>query len=154
MFGAPKTLDGRATAGVLFEGLAGMYTGDERNPLRADLIRLGRIAYALTGPTIFTEAEGAILIGGADTEANRARWWSAMKAGHNMTVTLDPRTGRWVKVLDVDPDLKGNSWFGPPRWWLERSGPMAYRLTGGLFRPEPVAAGGPTLATLAPFTAP
>lgn len=141
MFGAPKTLDGRATAGVLFEGLARLYTGDERNPLRADLIRLGRIAYALTGPTIFTEAEGAILVGGADTKANRARWWTAMRAGHSMTVTLDPRTRRWVKVLDVAPDLKGDSWFGPPRWWLEGSGPTAYRLTGGLFRPA-LAGGG------------
>lgn len=150
MFGAPRTLDGRATAGVLFEGMARMYTGDERNPLRADLIRLGRIAYALTGPTIFTEAEGAILIGGADTRANRARWWTAMRAGHNMTVTLDSRTGRWLKVLDVDPDLKGDSWFGPPRWWLDRSGPMAYRLTGGLFRPALVAGGrrGPTIGHL------
>ena len=70
LFPGPRKLAGQATAGAIFEAVAFMVlAGAERSPLRADLLRLANLAFALTGQVKLTEAEGALLVAGADTPA-------------------------------------------------------------------------------------
>ena len=131
----PQTLHGQATAGAFLETLAqGRFSGDLRNPIRADVFRLGTLAYALTSSLRLTESQGAILIGGRDTEENRKRFWRALKCCRYMTVTYG-EYGAWYSLLNADGEPGGIATLGPPRWWLNQSGPMAWRLSGGLFVP-------------------
>ena len=135
LFPAPRSLDKQSTAGALVEALADFaLTGDERSPLRSDISRLGHLAYALTGTARLTEAEGAILVGRADTPANRLRFWRAHRAARFLSI----RTGKYGARLDL-VNAEGQpgdvATLGPPTWWLSGTGPMAHRLTGALFRP-------------------
>lgn len=133
LFPAPCSLAGKATAGALFEAAADMQLGaDERSPLRADLMRLALTGAALTRSISLTEAEGAILIGGADTPANRVRFNKAMWGARVMRFEARPRI--YWPMLDAEPGPVSR--LGPARWWLDQnSGMRAYRLSGGLFRP-------------------
>ena len=59
----------------MLEAVAQLWmTGDERNPLRGDVLRLGNMATSLTGAVKLSRAEGAILIAGRDSEPNRERF--------------------------------------------------------------------------------
>ena len=134
LFPAPRSLDGRLTAGTVLRSLASLdLTGDERSPLRGDVMRIARIAYALVGKTAITEPEGALLIGGGNTPANRRRWRRALLSARALAL-INPATQRWLPLVDADCDLEGVALVGPPRWWLEKKQPRAFRLTGGLFR--------------------
>lgn len=148
----PDTIQRQATAGTLVEALAHLdLSGDERSPLRADMLRLGEIAYALTKTVHFSEPTGAILLGGRNTPALRKR----------LNLALWGLRGLRVKVGDVfyalaDAEPGPVNALGPPRWWAEEmrerdrrnrargkgrghlprsEHPLAYRLSGGLFRP-------------------
>ena len=159
LFPGPRTLAaGKATtAGAIFEAVAFLVlSGDERSPLRADLLRLANLAFALSGPTEWTQSDGAVLIGGADTAANRTRFHNALWALRGLSVLWQPNR-RWPMAA-ADPDPKRNV-IGPPSWWVaymkaikgtkrgstERrkrldaegleGGPVAWRYTGCLFVP-------------------
>ena len=144
----PDTIQGRATAGALVEALAHLYlTGDERSPLRADILRLGEIAFALTRTVYFSDADGAILLGGRNTPALRKRLNRALWGLRVLRVKV--RDGIFYALADAEPGPVNA--LGPPRWWSqamrdrERKAkrdrparsehPLAYRLSGGLFRP-------------------
>jgi len=132
LFPGPRTLDGKATGGWVVEAISSLdLTGDERNPLRADLIRLANLAFALSGLVELSDTDGALLVGGKDTPANRNRFWSVM-ACLNGTYLVDhcgAPVNMAIAILDKPRIL------GPPRWWLDKSGPMGWRLTGNLFLP-------------------
>ena len=53
-------------------------TGDERSPIRGDTLRLAGLGYAVTGPMLLDEPTGALLFG-ANTEANRKRFWGTRR---------------------------------------------------------------------------
>ena len=171
LFGGPRTLGGRATAGALIETVADvvMYAdtrawnyglpADGRSPLRADVLKLGAVAYALSGTVRLTDGEGARLVGGADTEANRARFKRALQIARLLRLTL-PGKKPWDFPTLVDAETGppgGPHRLGPPRWWVDAmmaraerrklkgakrkahklpdGPPVAWRLSGGLFRP-------------------
>ena len=133
LFPAPRSLAGKATAGALFEAAAEMALGgDERSPLRADLMRVALTGAALTCAVTVSAAEGAILIAGADTPANRERFNRAMWGARVMRFEAEPRV--YWPMLDAEPGPVNR--IGPARWWLDQSSGMrAWRLSGGLFRP-------------------
>lgn len=154
----PRTLAGAATAGALVEAVADLaLDGDERSPIRADILKLGTMAYALTGAARLTDAEGAVLVGGRDSPANRKRFNRALWGLRWLGIEAKPGI-RWA-LADAEPGDVNR--IGPPGWWLnywrlhdrmaadglkprqrraalEKAGfdgrPLAYRLTGGLFR--------------------
>lgn len=148
----PDTIQGQATAGALVEALAQLdLTGDERAPLRADILRLGEIAYALNKTVHFSESTGAMLLGGRNTPAIRRRLNRALWGLRGLRVQVGDV---FYALADAEPGPVNA--LGPPRWWAEemrkreqrnrerkgrrgrspRSGhPLAYRLSGGLFRP-------------------
>ena len=138
LFPGPRKLAGQATAGAIFEAVAFMVlAGDERSPLRADLLRLANLAFALTGQVKLTEAEGALLVAGADTQPNRQRFNNALWALRGLGVQVRP--GIWYRMAAADPDL-GNV-IGPATWWKKamtgglEDAPTAWRFTGCLFVP-------------------
>lgn len=144
----PKTIQGRATAGALVEALANLdLTGDERSKLRGDILRLGEIAYALTRTVHISEADGAILLSGRNTPAARRRFNRALWGLRALRVQAG-EDGVFYALADAEPGLVNA--LGPPRWWSlamseqKRMGrgrkrkpsdkPLAYRLSGGVFR--------------------
>ena len=133
LFPAPRSLAGNATAGVLFEAVAEMALGgDERSPLRADLMRLALAGAALTRSITLSTTQGAILIAGTNTPANRARFNRAMWGARNLRFEAEPQI--YWPMLDAEPGPTNR--IGPARWWLDQSfGMRAWRLSGGLFRP-------------------
>ena len=131
LFPGPRTLDGEATGGLLFEAAANLaLTGDERSPLRADLLRLGTLAFALSGSTRLSDVEGAQIVAGADTPPNRERFNRAIWALRYMRIEARPRI-YWALVDAMPGDITR---LGPPEWWIG-GGPKAFRLSGALFRP-------------------
>ena len=138
LFPGPRNMDGRATAGLIVEAVAFLDI-DGRSPLRADTLKLGHLAYALTGAVRLTDAEGATLTGGRNTHANRDRFHRAMWALRYMRAKVRPR--RWAALVDAEPG-DGVNRLGPPRWWLDKEKPRAYKLTGSLFRRQLLPAPG------------
>ena len=138
LFPGPRNMDGRATAGLIVEAVAFLDI-DGRSPLRADTLKLGHLAYALTGAVRLTDAEGAALTGGQDTPANRDRFHRAMWALRYMRAKVKQR--RWAALVDAEPG-DGVNRLGPPRWWLDKEKPRAHKLTGSLFRRQLLPAPG------------
>lgn len=161
LFPGPRTLADNATAGALFEAVAFLVlNGDERSPLRADLLRLANMAFALSGPTEWSEEGGAHLVGGRDSTPNRERFHAALWALRGMSAHVPsgrPHGDRWWPMADAHPDPARNV-IGPPRWWrrymdairgtrrgsqgrrtaIRATGlvaPVAWRYTGSLFVP-------------------
>lgn len=137
----PRTLAGEATGGILVEAIAARgLAADERNPIRADMLRLGEIAYALTHAARITTAEGAALVGGKDTPANRKRFQRAL--GLLRWLYYENSRGIW-DLVDAERGGEGVNRLGPPRWFLDRKkgnrDPSAWHLSGGLFRPARLA---------------
>lgn len=146
----PRTLQGRATAGVLVEALAHLDLTDERSSLRADMLRLGEIAYALTKTVHFSEAEGAVMLGNRNTPALRKRLNRALWGLRVLRVQVGDV---FYALADAEPGPVNA--LGPPRWWTQgmrrreqqirelkgrrkrlppSEQPLAHRLSGGLFR--------------------
>jgi len=131
LFAGPRTLDGRATGGILVDAVARLpLTGDERTPLRFHLLRLGAFAYALTSAATLTTAEGALLLTGRDTPESRASFLDVMSLLRSLVVEGRPGE-RWA-VAEAEPGDPHR--IGPPGWWLAKRGLLAYRLTGILCR--------------------
>ena len=130
LFGGPKTLDRHAVGGALLGAVAtAPLSGDGRSPIRADVTRLGNIAFALTGPVKLSDSEGAILVGGADTPANRRRFNAAMWVLRTLFIEVIP--GMPWALADAEPGPVNR--LGIARWMRDRT--AAYHLTGALFRP-------------------
>ena len=140
LFPGPRTLAGKATPGAIMEAVGREWMdGHERSPLRADVLRLGTLAYALTGAAVLTDAEGAVLTGGMDTPANRRRFNRALWWLRELSIEVTPGI-RWA-LVDSEPGEKRNR-VGPARWILDHvrgitppdGCSIAWRLTGALFR--------------------
>ena len=132
---APRTIAGHSTGGALIEMAAqAPLGGDERSPLRADLIRVGTLAYALTSSMRLTTGELSILVTGQDTPSGREQGlrlaWTMRGAA--VWVGGEP----WSAF---DAEVGEHHRIGAPRWWLDNAGngPRAYRLTGALLRRIP-----------------
>ena len=137
---APKTLSGEQIDDVLIVAVASEpLTGDERSSLRGDLVRLGRLAYALSGPTRFSEQAGALLLTGNTTAAAVERWWVTTEVARWLTITINPHTREWREYMDVRTlggvRAGGEVVLGPSTWWKGRGRASAWRLSGGLWRP-------------------
>ena len=152
LFPGPRTLAGDATAGVIFEAVACMLlTGDERSPLRADLLRLANLAFALSGPVRLTETEGALFVAGSDTQPNRNRFNNALWGLRGLGVQVRP--GTWWRMAAADPD-RGNV-IGPADWWRDamtgrlKDAPAAWSAATGRNR-APMPSGTCLLASSAP----
>lgn len=137
LFPGPRTLAGLAADPVIQATSQFDLAGDERNPIRGDVIAIGRIVFALTGPVVVPPELGAAFIGGKDTPANRQRWWTALEVLNAMTLRVDERTGEWRNLGAIDIHADGAASIGPPAWWIEESNApdRRFRLAGGLFRP-------------------
>ena len=131
---SPRRLAGTATAGAVIQAVADLpLASDERHPIRADLLRLGALAFALSGAIRLTEAEGAYLVGGRDTTANRRRFNEALWAIRSLRV--ETRPGIHWALADAEPGEVNR--LGPARWMLDKAQegkPIAFRYTGALFR--------------------
>ena len=108
-------------------------TGDERSPIRGDTLRLAVLGYAATGPMLIDEPTGALLFG-ANTEANRKRFWEAARVYHHLELT-DPKTGRYVTMGHAPADGRVVS-LGAPFWWRGKGEGQQWSLTGRLFGPR------------------
>ena len=135
LFPGPRALAAGANPGALVVAAAGArLTGDERSPLRTDLFRLGLLAFALRGLARVSAVQGAKLVGGRVSPANR-RWFSrAVGALRGLSFECAP--GCWVDLADAERAPDGGALIGPPRWALERGFREVggWRLTHGLFR--------------------
>ena len=132
-FPGPRTLDECATPCMIVQSLAELpLTGDERSPLRADVHRLGNLAFALTGAARVTERQGALLVAGRDTPANRKRFNRAVRVLRSLEFQARPGITWSLADAEAGPVSR----IGPARWMLEPDGKgVAWRLTGALFRP-------------------
>ena len=138
----PKTLDGRACGDVVLQALAECDFRDLRSPLLGDIARVAALAVGLTGYGPIPDDVGAAFVGGADTPANRQRWWAATRNLQHLDITINQRTGEWIALANVDPDGRGGVYLGPPAWWAGRGEGNAWRLSGSLWRP-PCIGGAP-----------
>ena len=138
LFPGPRTLNGEPVGDVMLSSLAAIpLTGDERNPIRADLYKLALFSYALSGKARVTRTQGVKLLTGSDrlTEANERRWWKAVEAARGITLKINPRTGEFRDLLTASIDQDGTAYLAPPVWWSGVGEGAAWRLSGGLFRP-------------------
>lgn len=134
LFSVPRKLAGSPTAGAVLDALANLAKRDERSPLRADIYRLGTLAFALTGAIELTDSQGAVLVGGRDSPANRVRFNKALWELRCMCVRLPRSKMAWALAVAEPGPV---SYLGPAPWMLEigRGRPTVWRYTGVLFRP-------------------
>ena len=130
----PRTLKGEQVNDAILSTLSERpLTGDERSPLRGDVVQVARFGFAVTGNVRVTDAQGAAWLGGRDTPANRARWNDATETAKALTWTVNPKTRTWIDLANItriDPDTIS---IGAPGWWRGRG--HKWRLTAGLWRP-------------------
>jgi len=135
LYPGPRTIAGKAVGGALVETVADLnLAGDERNPIRADLLKIGNLAYALTGPAVIPAADGArIIAAGAKLTAQHAvRFENAVRVLRWLEVRLP---GYPLPFNLADAEFGGGvARVGPPRWICDPDAPTVYRLTGSLFR--------------------
>ena len=138
LFPGPRTLNGQPIGDVILSSLASTpLTGDERNPIRADLYKVALLSYALSCKARVTRAQGVKLLTGSDrlTEANERRWWKAVEMARGITLKVNPCTGEFRDLLIASIDQDGTAYLAPPVWWSGVGEGAAWRLSGGLFRP-------------------
>ena len=82
---------------------------------------------------LIDEPTGALLFG-ANTEANRKRFWDASRVYHHLELT-DPKTGRYVTMGHAPADGRVVS-LGAPFWWRGKGEGQQWSLTGRLFGPR------------------
>ena len=132
LFPAPRTLADHVTSGAMLDALADLkLDGDERSASRADIFRLGVLAFALTAPLLLTDRQGAVLVAGRNSPANRLRFNTALWGLRCMRIHLPGSSLPWA-LADAEPGP--TSRLGPARWMLGQGGPIAWRPTGALFR--------------------
>ena len=133
-FAGPRRINGHLIGSPVVRALQAFpLTGDERSPIRGDTLRLAVIGYALTGPMLIDEQTGALLFG-ANTEANRKRFWEASRVFHHLELT-DPKTGRYVTMGHAPANGRVVS-LGAPFWWRGKGEGQQWSLTGRLFGPR------------------
>lgn len=134
-FVGPKTLGGREIADIFVTALNDLSLRDERSPLRTDVSRLATLAFALSRPTVLTEEQGAIFLGGKASRGNIRRFWDAARELRVFGVVLD-RHGRWLDlaIVSANPFAK-TVYLAPPWWWTGKGAGQAWRPSGALFRP-------------------
>ena len=133
-FAGPRRMDKHLIGSPLVRALAAFpLTGDERSPIRGDTLRVAVLGYALTGPIQIDEPTGALLFG-ANTEANRKRFWDASRVYHHLELT-DPKTGRYVTLGHAPADGRVVT-LGAPDWWHGKGEGQQWSLTGRLLGPR------------------
>ena len=133
-FAGPRRIGEHLIGSPLVRALASFpLTGDERSPIRGDTLRVAVIGYALTGPMLIDEPTGALLFG-ANTEANRKRFWESARVFHHLELT-DPKTGRYVTMGHAPANGREVS-LGAPFWWHGKGEGHQWSLTGRLFGPR------------------
>ena len=133
-FAGPRGIGEHLIGSPVIRALAAFpLTGDERSPIRGDTLRLAVLGYAATGPMLIDEPTGALLFG-ANTEANRKRFWEASRVFHHLELT-DPKTGRYVTMGHAPADGRVVS-LGAPFWWRGKGEGQQWSLTGRLFGPR------------------
>ena len=133
-FAGPRRINGHLIGSPVVRALQAFpITGDERSPIRGDTLRLAVLGYAATGPMLLDEPTGALLFG-ANTEANRKRFWEASRVYHHLELT-DPKTGRYVTLGHAPADGREVS-LGAPFWWRGKGEGHRWSLTGRLLGPR------------------
>ena len=133
-FAGPRQMDRHLIGSPVVRALQAFpLTGDERSPIRGDTLRLAVLGYAATGPMLLDEPTGALLFG-ANTEANRKRFWEASRVYHHLELT-DPKTGRYVTLGHAPADGREVS-LGAPFWWRGKGEGHRWSLTGRLLGPR------------------
>ena len=133
-FAGPRRINGHLIGSPVVRALQAFpLTGDERSPIRGDTLRLAVLGYALTGPMLIDEPTGALLFG-ANTEANRKRFWEASRVYHHLELT-DPKTGQYVTLGHAPADGRVVS-LGAPFWWRGKGEGQQWSLTGRLLGPR------------------
>ena len=133
-FAGPRRMDNHLIGSPVVRALQSFpLTGDERSPIRGDTLRLAVLGYAATGPMLIDEPTGALLFG-ANTEANRKRFWEAAQVYHHLQLT-DPKTGRYVTLGHAPADGRMVS-LGAPWWWHGKGEGHRWSLTGRLLGPR------------------
>ena len=107
--------------------------GDERSPIRGDTLRVAVVGYAATGPMLIDEPTGALLFG-ANTAANRKRFWEASRVYHHLELT-NSKTGRYVTLGHAPANGRVVS-LGAPFWWRGKGEGHRWSLTGRLLGPR------------------
>ena len=133
-FAGPRRMNEHLIGSPVVRALAAFpLTGDERSPIRGDTLRLAVLGYAATGPMLIDEPTGALLFG-ANTEANRKRFWEASRVFHHLELT-DPKTGRYVTLGHAPANGRVVS-LGAPFWWRGKGEGHRWSLTGRLLGPR------------------
>ena len=142
LFAGPRSLGGLEVGDIVIRTLASLPRMDMRSPIVGDVARTAALAFAFTGYGPIPDSAGAVFVGGRDTLANRQRWWKACEWLRHMTITINPQTGEWVGLANVDPDGAGGVHLGPPAWWRGRGEGQRWRLSGALWRPVRIGSAG------------
>ena len=133
-FAGPRQMNGHLIGSPVVRALQAFpLTGDERSPIRGDTLRVAVLGYAATGPMLLDEPTGALLFG-ANTAANRKRFWEASRVYHYLELT-DPKTGRYVTLGHAPADGREVS-LGAPFWWRGKGEGHRWSLTGRLLGPR------------------
>ena len=133
-FAAPATVGGVEVGDIVIASLAELH-GDERSPVRGDAYRIAALAYAVTGPVLIPPNVGAAFVGGADTPANRERWYAAARVFDSLALRR-PGSAQWVTVGRAEARPDGLISMRAPAWWTAMQGGFgAWRFSGGLWRP-------------------
>ena len=133
-FAGPRQMNGHLIGSPVVRALQAFpLTGDERSPIRGDTLRVAVLGYAATGPMLLDEPTGALLFG-ANTAANRKRFWEASRVYHHLELT-DPKTGRYVTLGHAPADGREVS-LGAPFWWRGKGEGHRWSLTGRLLGPR------------------
>ena len=133
-FAGPERMDEHLIGSPVVRALQSFpLIGDERSPIRGDTLRVAALGYASTGAMLIDEPTGALLFG-ANTAANRKRFWEASRVYHHLELT-DSKTGRYVTLGHAPADGRMVS-LGAPFWWRGQGEGHRWSLTGRLLGPR------------------
>ena len=141
-FAGPRTIDDTSVNDLVIRTLATLPKPDLRTTLFGDVHKLSALVFALTGFGPIPEELGAAFVGGADTLANRRRWWDACRFLHNVTIIIDEQTHAWLPLARVEVDDQGRVLIGPPAWWRGHGKNSRWRFSGTLFRSSRIGGAG------------
>ena len=138
----PETMGGCRVHDAIVRAAVEFGTFDHRSPVLGDLLLTAHLAFALTGNGLIPAAAGSEFLSDANTEGGRRRWNVATRNLRAITITIDPKTERWVQLADITPDPRSDAvWLSAPYWWRERTLTRgawgAYRPSGLLWRRFP-----------------
>ena len=133
-FAGPRRMDEHLIGSPVVRALQSFpLIGDERSPIRGDTLRVAALGYASTGAMLIDEPTGALMFG-ANTAANRKRFWEASRVYHHLELT-DSKTGRYVTLGHAPADGRMVS-LGAPFWWRGQGEGHRWSLTGRLLGPR------------------